>query len=98
MNVQIFSAILVIGIGIYFAVFNKNSQTDDYDDFNDDLTPETAKWVNNEEIQIFRKYLRYKTVSLEGNFGNFFFQFIDQFKYSLCDSQKVWLKCVFKIL
>lgn len=52
---------------------HENSKYDDDDD-DDDLpesAPGTEKWTENEEIQIFRKYLRYPTVSLTTDFGIF---------------------------
>lgn len=42
---------------------------EDYDILNES-TPQTAKWVNNEEIKLFRKYLRFKTVSPDSDLGN----------------------------
>lgn len=52
---------------------HEKSQFDDYDyEDLEDSTPETAKWVENEEIQIFRRYLRFPTVSLSTDFGIYF--------------------------
>lgn len=55
---------------------HEKSQFDDDVDYNDDdlddSTPETAKWVDNEEIKIFRRYLRFPTVSLSTDFGIYF--------------------------
>lgn len=47
-----------------------------------DSTPETEKWLNNEEIQIFRKYLTYPTISLEADFGNIHLKMYYEIKYN----------------
>lgn len=64
-----FSVILIVSVGVYLILTHENSQYDEDDDDLDESTPETAKWVNNEEIRILRKYLRFPTVSLSTNFG-----------------------------
>lgn len=68
----------MVGIGVYFILNNEKSQVVESDSLYDS-SPETEKWVNNEEIQIFRKYLTFPTISLEADFGNL----IKQLKISI---------------
>lgn len=63
-----FSVIIVVSVGVYYILSHENSL---YDEDLDDETPETEKWVKNEEIRAFRKYLQFVTISLYGEFGTF---------------------------
>lgn len=62
--------IVAIGVGIYFGVRNNNS-TDDEDAILNESTPQTFKWVSNEEIKLLRKFLRFETLSLESDLGEY---------------------------
>lgn len=67
---QFLSFVLAIVLGVYFTLFHGNStQFENDDDDLDYSTPETAKWVDNEEIRIFRKYLRFPTVTHDDDLG-----------------------------
>ncbi|XP_031625236.1 aminoacylase-1A-like [Contarinia nasturtii] len=66
-SIPIICVIIALGVGVYFYTNNESSHTEDPDALND-LTPATAKWVQNKEIQLFRRYLRFKTISLETDF------------------------------
>lgn len=74
-NLVHFSFVIIVALGVYFTFFfDYTTQYEDDDDLSVS-TPETAKWVNNEEIRIFRKYLRYPTVTHSGNFGKMIIRF-----------------------
>lgn len=64
------SVILVAGLALYYFATNEDS-TIENDEILDQFTPQTEKWVKNEEIRLFRQYLRFQTVSLNSNFGKF---------------------------
>ncbi|XP_055301120.1 aminoacylase-1-like isoform X2 [Sitodiplosis mosellana] len=60
--------VIALGVGIYYIVSDFNGSTK-HAEIEEEVSPETEKWVNNEEIKIFRKYLRFPTVSLDSDFG-----------------------------
>lgn len=58
--------IIAVGIGVYYTMSNNDVKNDGSVV---EVLPGTEKWVNNEEIQIFRKYLSFPTVTLDSDFG-----------------------------
>ena len=59
--------IVAVGIGVYYIMSDKDVENDGSGVV--EVLPGTEKWANNEEIQIFRKYLSFPTVSLDSDFG-----------------------------
>lgn len=68
---MIFSVLLIIGATVFYILTHKNSVTSEIEEIFDDPNPKTLKWTSNEEIQILRRYLRFPTISLSGNFGEY---------------------------
>ncbi|XP_031629265.1 aminoacylase-1-like [Contarinia nasturtii] len=72
-SIIIVCVIVAVGVGVFFYTTRtkcplKETQEQDANYNFNDSTPATAKWVKNEEIQLFRRYLRFKTISLETDF------------------------------
>lgn len=65
----IYRAILIIGATVFFIVKHKNTAKYNTEEIFDDKNPNTFNWTSNEEIQIFRRYLRYETITYSNNFG-----------------------------
>lgn len=54
---------------VFSAAIGKSNPSEKFYYHLNDSTPETAKWVQNEEIQIFREYLRIPTVTHVDDLG-----------------------------